>query len=97
MSLFAMLSFSAGATTWHNRGGTNFSATGGAVKLSVTGTQWRWTSTDVTGTVSPALTYSIPMTSDLTGFQISGIPYNSHCSYTFTMFNAAQTMSSVAR
>jgi hypothetical protein len=91
-SLFAALSSSAGATTWHNRGGTNFTATGGAATLSVTGVQLRWTNSDLTGTapaLSTALTYAIPMTSNWTGLTISGIPYTSHCNYTFTTTNAA--------
>jgi hypothetical protein len=92
LPLFGALSSSVSATTWHNAGGTNFTATGGFGTLSVTGAQLRWTGWDMTGnapTLSTALTYTIAGNSTITGFTISGIPFSPSCGYTITLTNAA--------
>jgi hypothetical protein len=91
MSLFAVLSSSAGATTWHNRGGTSFTGTGGAGTLSVTGVQLRCAASDATGTApafSTSLTYVVTGTVAFTGCSI-GIPLSIDCAYSLTVTNAA--------
>lgn len=52
MSLFAALSSTAGAATWHNSGSTTFHATTGPTTISSTGAGLVCTAGTVTGTVS---------------------------------------------
>jgi hypothetical protein len=92
MSLFAVLSSSAGATTWHNTGSTNFTGTGGGGTLSVTGVNLTCSSSHATGDAPPlsfALTYVAAGTATFTGCKISGIPHSVDCSYALTVTNAA--------
>jgi hypothetical protein len=92
MSLFAVLSSSAGATQWHNAGGTNFTGTAGVGTLSVTGVNLSCTGADATGDApafSSALTYAATGTATFTGCKISGIPHSVTCSYSLTVTNAA--------
>jgi hypothetical protein len=90
-SLVAATSPTAGAVTWHNAGDTAFTATGGSFTYSVTGVQFRCSSSDVTGSApasSTALTYVMTGTLTTTGCTSSGVPNALHCNYAFTTTTA---------
>jgi hypothetical protein len=87
-SLFAMMSSTAGAVTWHNTGDQHFSATGGAGTLSSTAVTLGCTGSDATGTVpaSPFVgqTLAVSGTILFTGCTISGSATSVECGYTLT-------------
>jgi hypothetical protein len=89
MSLFGVMSSSAGAVTWSNDGGTSFTATGGPRTLSGGGLSLICTSSDATGTAATgpftgAVWSAMTVTVRATGCTIAGIPTAQHCTYTFT-------------
>jgi hypothetical protein len=89
LSLFAVLSSTAGAVTWHNTGDTHFAATGGAGTLSSTAVTLGCTGSDVTGRVTGAepfvgATLSVDATIGFTGCTLSGQSFGVECGVTFT-------------
>jgi hypothetical protein len=86
-SLFAAMSSTAGAVTWHNSGSTAFTATAGAVTLSSTGANLSCSSATATGT-APAMTvgavYSVSGTATFNTCLLSGITTGVDCGYTLT-------------
>jgi hypothetical protein len=87
MSLFAVMSSTAGAVTWHNSGSTAFTATAGAGTLSSTGASLGCVSATGTGT-APTLTvgnvYSVSGTATFNTCTLSGIATGVDCGYTLT-------------
>jgi hypothetical protein len=88
-SLFAVLSSTAGAVTWHNRGDTTFTATGGTGTLSSTGVTLGCPGADGSGTVPAtplvAGTLQIAGTVTFTGCTLSGQSIGLDCGYAFTV------------
>jgi len=87
MSLFAVMSSTAGAVTWHNSGSTTFTATAGAGTLSSTGASLACTSASGTGTAPAStvgVTYSVSGTATFSGCTLSGISTGVDCGYTLT-------------
>jgi hypothetical protein len=86
-SLFAVLSSTAGAVTWHNTGNTSFTATAGPGTLSATAASLSCTSADASGTAPASFvgaTYVVTGTIGFTGCTISGSATNVECSYKLT-------------
>ena len=87
-SLFAMLSATAGATTWHNTGGTFFHATGGPITFSRGGVSLTCAGSTATGTAPGGTTvaqhYNITGTLTFQPCMLSGQNAYVHCHYTFT-------------
>jgi hypothetical protein len=87
MSLFAVMSSTAGAVTWHNTGNTAFTATGGAGTLSSTGVALQCSGSSATGT-APAttvgLTLAVSGTVTFSGCLLSGQNVGGDCGYTLT-------------
>jgi hypothetical protein len=95
MSLFAMMSATAGAVTWHNRGDTAFTATNPATgTLSVTGVNLVCHGATATG-ASPSAAFGGTLYTGATGTVtfspcfISGIPTHVGCTYSLTVSAAA--------
>jgi len=91
-SLFAMLSSSAGAVTWHNSGDTAFTASGGASTMTVTAVNLACTGSNQTGTSPSASfvgnTYMMASgTVTYTGCTLSGVATTSVCD--FLLYTAA--------
>jgi hypothetical protein len=89
MSLFAVMSSTAGAVTWSNDGGTAFTATSGPGTLSGGGSSLACASGDATGTAATgpfvgATWTAASGTVRFTTCNIGGIPHNVHCRYTLT-------------
>jgi hypothetical protein len=93
MSLFAIMSATAGAITWDNRGTTNFTATNPSTgTLSSTGVNFVCHNATATGDAPNNVvgnTYSVTGTVTYTPCFISGIPSSVHCGYTLTTSSAA--------
>jgi hypothetical protein len=87
VSLFGILSASAGAVTWHNMGSTTFTATAGAGTLSSTGASLGCVTATGTGT-APVLTvgnvYNVSGTATFNNCVLSGIATGVDCAYTLT-------------
>ena len=87
MSLFAVMSSTAGAVTWHNSGSTAFTATAGPGTLSSTSASLNCTGASATGT-APALTvgatYAVSGTATFTGCSLGGVATGVDCGYTLT-------------
>jgi hypothetical protein len=87
MSLFGVLSSSAGATTWDNSGATAFTASSGPGTLSATDVVLSCSGSTATGT-APAtaigLTYSVSGTATFNGCKMSNITTVVDCAYTLT-------------
>jgi hypothetical protein len=95
MSLLGVMSSSAGAVTWVNDGGHDFTATGGPGTFSGGGLSLSCPGLAATGTVatSPfvgALWSAASGTARYTGCTFSGIPTGFHCNYRLTV--VAQTL-----
>jgi len=88
MSLFGIMSATAGAVTWHNTGSTNFTATAGNGTLSSTGVTLTCTGSDASGDAPTGSTvaniYTVRGTATFTGCLLSNIPTHVHCGYTLT-------------
>ena len=89
MSLFAAVSTTAGAVTWHNTGDTAFTATGGAATPAATGESVTCSSSDFRGTTgaSPfvgATWAAATGTGAFTGCKLAGVTTAITCAYTFT-------------
>ena len=100
MSLFGVMSATAGAVTWHNTGNTAFTATGGAGTLSSTGVSLVCTSSDATGTAPASVvgaTYTSTGTATFTGCRLAGLAAAVSCNYslTGTAFSAGVTSGTV--
>jgi hypothetical protein len=92
MSLFGVMSASAGAVTWVNDGGSTFTATGGPGTLSGGGLSLICGSSDATGTVAAnpfvgSQWSAASGTLRFTNCNIAGVPTNAHCNYTLTAMN----------
>jgi hypothetical protein len=91
-SLFAVLSSTAGAVTWHNTGSTSFTATGGPGTLAVTGSggtnNLTCLNSSATGTAPASAATAIYSVTGTVVFggpcKISGINSYVDCSYTLT-------------
>jgi hypothetical protein len=97
MSLFAVMSSTAGAVTWHNTGNTAFTATGGAGTLSSTGVALNCSGSSATGT-APALTVGATLavsgTVTFSGCLLSGQSVGVDCGYTLTGTSQSGTTTS---
>ncbi len=88
MSLFGIMSATAGAVTWHNTGSTNFTATTGPGTLSSTSAALNCTGGTGTGdaptgtTIAPQ--YLVRGTVTFSGCSLSGISTGVDCAYTLT-------------
>jgi hypothetical protein len=94
MSLFAMMSATAGAVTWDNRGSTTFTATNPSTgTLSSTGVNLVCHSATATGTAPNGTitgnTYSVAGTATFSPCFISGITTTVACGYTLTTSSTA--------
>lgn len=99
MSLFAVMSSSAGAVTWHNTGDTAFTATSGAGTLSVTSASLACTGSDASGTTAAtpfvgATWAAATGTATFTNCAIAGIPTSVDCGYTLTASSQSGGVSS---
>jgi len=88
MSLFGIMSASAGAVTWDNSGSTTFHATAGTGTLSSTGVTLSCTGATATGDAPTGSTvanvYDVRGTATFTGCLLSGISTGVHCGFTLT-------------
>ncbi len=88
MSLFGIMSATAGAVTWHNTGSTNFTATTGPGTLSSTSAALNCTGGTGTGDAptgaTVAATYLVRGTVTFSGCSLSGISTGVDCAYTLT-------------
>jgi hypothetical protein len=93
-SLFAVMSSTAGATTFTNTGGTSFHATGGPGTLAVTGSggtnNLSCTASTGTGTVAAGTFTSVTGSVTFNPCSLSGTATDVNCTYTLvpTVFNA---------
>jgi hypothetical protein len=89
MSLFGVLSSTAGAVVWHNNNDTAFTATAGASTFTVTGVSLTCGGANATGT-APAgsftgATYTaMTLNANYTGCKLSGLDTAVSCGLTFT-------------
>jgi hypothetical protein len=88
MSLFGVMSATAGAVTWHNTGSTAFTVTAGARTLSSTGANFTCTGATATGDAptgsAVGVTYTVRGTLTYNGCSLSGITTAIECGYAFT-------------
>jgi hypothetical protein len=87
MSLFGVLSSSAGAVTWDNSGSTAFTATSGAGTLSATGASLSCSGATASGTAPDStvgVIYSVSGTATFDGCRLSNIVTTVDCGYTLT-------------
>jgi hypothetical protein len=87
LSLSGALASGAGAVTWHNSGGTTYSATAGPVTLSSTGLALGCTSSTATGTAPASLVgavYASGGTAIFSGCSLAGQSFGVDCAYTQT-------------
>jgi hypothetical protein len=95
VSLFGVMSSSAGAVTWVNDGGHAFTATAGSGTLSGGGLSLVCPNATATGTMAASgfvgpVWSAASGTATFNGCTIAGIPTGVHCSYTLTA--ATQTL-----
>ena len=87
-SLFAMLSATAGAVTWHNTGGTAFHATGGPGSLSIGSATLACSGSTATGTAPGGSTvaqhYNVTGTITFSPCQLVGQSTYVHCHFNLT-------------
>jgi len=86
-SLFAMMSATAGAVTWHNTGSTTVHATGGAGTLSVGANNLACSASTASATApasSVGTTYSVPGTVTFSPCLLAGQNTFVHCGFTLT-------------
>jgi hypothetical protein len=101
-SLFAVMSSTAGATTFTNTGGTSFHAVGGAATLTPTrhpgvGSNLTCLTSTWTGTLSAGAFTSVTGTATSSSCSLSGNPAHIGCTYTLTPVawtNATQAITS---
>ncbi len=88
MSLFGIMSATAGAVTWHNTGSTNFTATTGPGTLSSTSAALNCTGGTGTGDAptgsTVAATYLVRGTVTFSGCSLSGISTGVDCAFALT-------------
>ncbi len=88
MSLFGIMSATAGAVTWHNTGSTNFTATTGPGTLSSTNSALSCTGGSATGDAptgsTVGTTYLVRGTVTFSGCVLAGITLGVDCGYTLT-------------
>jgi hypothetical protein len=87
MSLFGIMSATAGAVTWHNTGATTFTATSGAGTLSSTSAALNCGNATGTGTAAALFvgtTYAVSGTATFGSCFLSGITTTVDCGFTLT-------------
>jgi hypothetical protein len=98
MSLFAVMSSTAGAVTWDNSGNTHFTATAGAGTLSSTGVALNCASADATGkTTTPAVGATAALvhaTINFTTCLLSGQAVGVECGVTLTATSQSGSVTS---
>jgi hypothetical protein len=101
MAVFAAIAGSASATTWHNTGATNFTATGIGGTLTANGVSLVCTGATATGDApasSAGPTYVITGRITFNGCRLAGVAVTVTCDYTLTGTSwTAGTMSGTVR